>query len=167
MKLYKSNTYFRDLKDIYLGYTHKWMDVNSKVITRPYFSKKEISNHKYKLGYKEWKVIIKSYLKNVFLYILDGNVFPIPHGLGLLSINKTRRKLIDKKASVKAKTPVARKMMHTYGFKPRIYWNVKRSDLKYKSFYKFYFVRPLWTKMMDIYEEDGSQILKLKDDRIK
>lgn len=163
--MYTGKTYFKDLKDVYLGYSHKWMDVKSNTIPVPYFSRKEISNHEFKLSYKEWKVIIESYLKNLFLYIFDGNVFPIPHGLGFLSLTKTKRKMIDRKASAKVKSPVARKMLHTYGHKPRLYWNTKRSDLRYKSFYKFLLVRPLWSKMMDLYEEDGSQILKLKDSR--
>ncbi len=161
--MYKSKAYFKDLKDVYLGYTHKWADVKSTSIPSPYFSRKLISNHEFKLEYKQWKAIIQCYLKNLFLYLFDGNSFPVPHGLGFLSINKTKRKLINKKKTLEQNTLVANKLLTTYGYKPRIYWNVKRSDLKYKSFYKFYFVRPLWSQMMESYKEDGSQILKLKD----
>lgn len=163
--MYKSKGYFKELKDIYLGYTHKWMDITSNTVPIPYFSRKEISNHEYKLTFKQWKTIIQCYLKNVYEYIVDGNVFPLPNNMGNISITKTKRKLIDRKKTVKENKLVAVKLLSTYSYKPRIYWNVSRSEMKNKSFYKLILVRTRWSELMDRYKEDGSQILKLKDNK--
>lgn len=163
--MYNSKNFFMDLKDVYLGYTHKWMDVNSKTIPIPYFSRKEISEHEYKLTYSQWKKIIDCYIKNVFDYIFDGNTFPIPHGLGSFSITKTKRKLINRKQTSKQGKLVAVKLLTTYNYKPRICWNTAKLPITNKNFYKFILVRPLWSKVMEMYKEDGSQILKLKDNK--
>jgi hypothetical protein len=164
--MYKGTGFFRELKDIYLGYRYKWMDVTSKTIPVPYFSRKEISDHEFKMTYQEWKKVIVCYLKNVFEYIVDGNTFPVPHKLGYLYLTKTKRKLIDRKKTGSEGKLVAKRLLHTYNYKPRVCWNTSRCDMPYKTLYKCKLVRTLWSKLMESYVEDGSQIMKLKDNRL-
>jgi hypothetical protein len=159
----QTSRYFATLKHVYLGYRYKYYDVSSNTVPIPYFSKSEISEHEYKLTYSQWKKIIVCYLKNIYLYILDGNDFKIPAQLGVWSLVKTKRIAVNRMESVKQKKAVAGKNLHTYGYKPKLLWLSSKADFKFKSYYYFNFVKPIFSKLWHYYKEDGSQILKLKD----
>ena len=155
--------YFLTLSDVYLGYRYKYYDISSNTVPNPYFNKNEISDNEYKLTYKQWKAVILCYLRNILLYLLDGNDFKIPNKLGVWSLVKTKRLAINKYESKKQGKPIVCKNLHTYGYKPKILWYSSKADFKYKVFYYFNFVRPILSKLWYYYKDDGSQILKLKD----
>lgn len=86
------------LIDFFLKYPHKDKpDVN--YVSLPYFPKTEISNHKYKMTYKDYKALMVCYFKYVTDYLLRGDDYLIPSRLGKLFLLKYKIEDIGNKKS--------------------------------------------------------------------
>lgn len=144
------------LRELYLGYSFKFRDVTSKTISVPYFKKSEISNHKYKLTYKEWKNIIVCFFKYLSLYLLTGLEYKIPSRLGKLQLRKIRSKKVpdwnktrEVYGTTKGVTPIYHKNLHTNGFRPLIKWyrQGQNGKFKYKWYWRFNFTKKTWKSL--------------------
>jgi nucleoid DNA-binding protein len=77
---------------IWLDYPYKKYPSNSNTIPLPYFPKTEITDTEYSLEKHEWHEIMDTYFDIVEDYLIQGNLFVIPKGLGSLKIYKTPNK---------------------------------------------------------------------------
>lgn len=141
------------LRDIYLGYSYKFRDIESKTIPIPYFPKDQITQHTHSLTYKEWKKIIQIYLKHLVLYLLTtGFKFKIPSRLGILQLKKYKSKSTPdwgKTREVYGHTnvkPIMFKNTHTQGYKPIIKWyrEGQNAKFKFKWYWRFNFTKKVW-----------------------
>jgi hypothetical protein len=142
------------LRELYLGYSLKTRDIESKTIPVPYFPKSEITTHKHSLTYKEWKRIILIYFKHLVFYLMEtGFSYKIPSRLGLLQIRKYKSKKIPdwgKTKEVYGTTkvkPIYYKNTHTSGYRPIIKWyrSGQEAKFKYKWYWRFNFTPKSWS----------------------
>lgn len=77
------------LSDFYLKYPYKCYDYSQR--TRPYVSKKECDcNHIFNLTHKQYKLIVQTYFKYLFLYLRSGLIYKMPFRMGRLQLVKYR-----------------------------------------------------------------------------
>jgi len=124
------------LKHLYLHYPHKTYDIHSNTVPVPYFPKKEISGHRWKLTYKDWKRIMGVYLKNLTKLLLSGKRTGIPSGLGDFQLRKYKpvhrrinfKATKEKYGEVNKSLPKGKKKIiyhnnrHTQGYCPIFQW---------------------------------------------
>ncbi len=174
MTYYKDKVKFITLKDLYLSYRHKWYDVNSSTVPIPYFSSEEISEHEYKLTYKQWKEIVQSYLDCVLDELKEGNTYTIPHGLGVLQLVKYENRYIDYEAGKKAleegridKGTFLRKKDYALdGYAFKMLWHrSKKNSVRFRNKYLFevWMPKTVYSKLYKWFKEDKSRIYKLSD----
>lgn len=136
------------LTDLYLDYRYKYRDLNSKSVPMwPYVPKDEISDHKYKLTKNEWKEIMRCYIKHVIKYLMEGQPFKIPHGLGVIQMRKSKSYPPDRKKSKEYKQLIVFKNDHTDGYRPLFKWyrNIKTGCyFRFKNYYKFNLANWVW-----------------------
>lgn len=149
------------LRHLYLMYDYKWYDIYSSTVPVPYFPKSEISDHVYKLSFKEWKRIIVSYLKYLLLYLLAGSLFKIPSQLGRLCFRKKKSngRRVDIGRTTREFGEINRTLPkekrkfayfnnhHTAGYTPYIKWLRDTEKLKYKWHWRFNISKRMWKKI--------------------
>ena len=174
MTYYKDKVKFITLKDLYLGYRHKWYDVNSSTVPIPYFNPNEVSNHEYALSYKEWKNYLQVYFNTILEHLREGNQFIMPHGLGTLKLIKFKSKYIDYIAGRKAleegkleKGTFLRKKnyaLDSYSFK-LMWYRTNKHNVKFRNkyLYQIWMPNPTFKKLYYWFKEDKSRIYKLSD----
>lgn len=132
--------------DLFLRYRYRYRDP----LGNPgpyYFPKTEISSHKYALEYKEWKLIVKTYLKHVLNHLKAGLAYKLPHGLGYWQFVKKRelRNIMKWKegaqmvrdGTLERGTFLKEKKMFFNGFYPRLYWyRDKKNGVTFKNMNK-------------------------------
>lgn len=147
------------LAEIYLHYPYKWWDVNSTTIPRkPYVPKKDISDHKYKLDFKTWKLIVLTYMEELFEFLLSGDTFTIPLNMGLLKMTKYKYDYPNKNENL---YKWCRKFTDGYFFK--LVWINKGKfniRLKNKSWFKLRLTQTKYKKIQKLIEKDRSIIYR-------
>lgn len=146
------------LRELYLGYPYKYRDITSSTVPIPYFPKEEITEHKYSLTFKEWKRIIKIYLKHVVIYLLTGFKYKLSSRLGFLQMRKAKSKKIPdwgktrkRYGTTKGVKPLYHKNIHTQGYRPIIKWyrEGQNAKFKYKWYWRFNFLDKQWKWISD------------------
>lgn len=89
-RVLRDKVMFRTVKDLYLFYRYKYYDSSSSTVPVPYFPKKDISTHEYKLTYKQWKSVVKVYFEVAIESMLTGDEFKIPFTMGRLYLAKIK-----------------------------------------------------------------------------
>ena len=119
----KINKMVRGIRDMYLRYRYKKYVDQPGYIPKPYFSKKECTDHKLSLDEREFKAIVKLYCLELRDYLAEGARFETPHGIGYIQLrrNKTRKpKVFD----IQDKDNLEYyKNTHTDGYSFRLKWN--------------------------------------------
>lgn len=163
------------LKDIYLGYPYKYYDHLSNTIPNPYFPKHEISDHKYKISYKEWKKVVLEYFNILLEYLLTGKNFEIPNQLGLFRLMKYKplKRKVDFKRTKEIygeenkSLPKGEKKLiyhmnhHTNGYDPILVWERRDYKFPFKWHWRFDLSRKNFKKVSDILKKDLTVINKL------
>lgn len=161
-------------KELYLGYRYKWYDATSNTVPKPYFPKKEISNHQYKLSFKEWNTIVDCYIEVLLEYLREGNLYTIPQGLGLLRLVKYKSRYIDyhkgRKALAEGKiekgTFISRENYNLDGYTFRLKWHRNSTNnvvFRNKYMYNMYLLRTTFKKLFYYYMEDKSRIYTISN----
>lgn len=161
-------------KELYLGYRYKWYDTTSNTVPKPYFSKKDISEHKYKLTFKEWNEIVDCYIDVVLEYVREGNLYTIPHGLGLLGLVKYKSRYIDyhkgrkalESGEIQKGTFISRENYKLDGHTFRLKWyRGKRHSVLFRNkyLYDMYLLRTTFKKLFYYFMEDKSRIYRISN----
>ena len=145
-------------KEFYLAYPYKYRDINSKTVPIPYFNKSEITDHKYTLSYKEWKLVTSTYFKLLHLYLFTGSPYKLPHGLGSIQLKKYKGAGIDHKRTKEIYGDLAYKKgkiikfknIHTGGYKPVIKWYRREAKLANKWLWRFNYLQNKWKETSKI-----------------
>ena len=148
----KTSNLRRTGKDFYLLYPYKYRDIESKTIPVPYFNKSEITDHRFTVTYKEWKLITNTYFSILQDYLLSGLPYKLPHGLGEIQFKKYKGGGIDHKKTkefygdlaYKDKRIIRFKNVHTDGYRPVIKWNRKTAKLANKWLWRFNLLQNRW-----------------------
>jgi hypothetical protein len=128
------------LKDMFSDYPYKCQHV-TKTIPVPYIKAKDvICDHQYSVTYKEWILILSTYVKYVRQYLFQGNTYKLPHRMGDILIIKTKAGFTNFNTPLKNTdgTWNISKNTHTNGYKAKIYWDRfnSRCTLSYKWLFK-------------------------------
>lgn len=142
-----------------MHYPYKWWDVTSNTIPRkPYVPKKEISNHKYKLDFKTWKLIVLTYMDELLKYLMSGFMFTIPLNMGFIKMAKYKYDYPNQSEKLYR---WCRKYTNGYFFK--LVWINKGKfniRLKNKAWFKLRITTTRYRKIMREIEKDRSIIYR-------
>lgn len=173
-KYYRDKTTHISNKDLYLGYRYKWYDTTKSTIPIPYVSRKDVSDHKYKLAYKEWNKVVECYIEVVLEHLREGNLYTMPHGLGMLKLTKYKTKYIDyykgKKAieegTLEKGTFYRRDDYNLDGYTFRLKWyraSKYHVVFRNKYLYELWLLRTSHKILYNYFKEDKSRIYRLSD----
>lgn len=105
-----------------------------------YMSDKE-EGSPYVMSSKEYKTILRDYIKEICKQILEGRIFYMPYGMGSLSVNK--RKVIpgkrlspDWESILKYGKLVLHLNEHTNGYKYSFRWDKEPCKFKHHKHYR-------------------------------
>lgn len=149
--------------DIYLRYPHKWKDVHSNTVPKPYFPNEEITNNRFSLSYKEWRNIMNELVKEYADLLLSGKKLDPKKAMGYFQLHryKPARPNLDFKHYRETGEKRYEKNPHTDGFCPLIVWNRSyktKAKLKYKSYWKISFTDMIWKIISRRLLKDGNYI---------
>ena len=173
----KKTKYYPTPRYIYLDYPYKTKNLESNTVELPYFPKSEMSDHKYKMSYGEWRDLSKIYLNVLFEYLLTGNSFKIPNGMGIFRLMKYRskgsRKTINWKETKERwrklrpeekRIPIYFPKTNPHRYRPVFMWirNHKLgTGFRRRFFWKFRLSQKRNVELRDIIENDSTFFYKL------
>jgi hypothetical protein len=157
------------LPDLYILYPYKYYDTSSSTVPFPYFSKDKITNEKQSLTYKEWRVIIETYLKLVVQDILEGVPFIMPISIGRIELRKnkrrSRKKILDKPATSKAGKAVFYPPSHILSkYCLYVKWYRQKNKFAHKYLWRFKINKKALGEFIGrVIEKDPTIINKIND----
>lgn len=128
------------------------------------------------LSYLEWKLIVSTYLKNVYEYLKTGNMFHVPYGLGYWQLVKSKK---DRNLRMweKGKEKIASGEMNLGeiyterrrffgGYYPKMRWykdGYNKVTFKNMKKVKVTMLKSVWKDYWDELKKDSSLIKNLND----
>jgi hypothetical protein len=161
------NSDFITESDLYKQYPYPCYDLTKSTIpNNPYIPKdKLVCDHKYTLTKKEWKLIFRTYLKFLKLYLLEGHIYKIPQRLGHFQIKKYKGRTVNTASFHEDKIRIHNNTA-LGGYKPILKWirTTNACALSNKWFWKLRPVRAFTRQRWDYLEENFKRINNYIDD---
>jgi len=148
------------LEDIYLQYPYKDVDVKENTVPKPYVPYDQISDHKWKLTYKEWKKIISIYLREWLKYLMTGQRYKLDNKLGDVQIMKykPKKKRLNLGATLKTGKKVYHNNLHTNNYCPIFIWHREHVRFPFKWHWRFRLTKKAFGIISDNLKEDFTAI---------
>lgn len=154
------------LKVLFNSYPYRYYDPLKSKHNSPYISKKiDNPNHPYSVTYEEFLKICKTYFKYVRQYLLQGDTYKFPHGIGVLTIRKFRNKSSNYwwkfvyNYEEKKRERIRMKNTHTREFTLRLNWlRMGVCKFKWQSLYRVKPSKELRIEMANTIKNDLTNI---------